>query len=66
LVNNLKQQLLFSKVDLLSDDLRRSLSDPKVTVPDRYFVLALDFAQTDFQQPIRLKKPASAAPGRRW
>jgi Tfp pilus assembly PilM family ATPase len=59
LVNNLKQQLLFSKVDLLSDDLRRSLSDPKVTVPDRYFVLALDFAQTDFQQPIHLKKPVT-------
>ncbi|HTL59202.1 MAG TPA: pilus assembly protein PilM [Candidatus Limnocylindrales bacterium] len=56
LVNNLKQQLLFSKVDLLSDDLRRSLADPKVTVPDRYFVLSLDFAQTDFQQPIRYKK----------
>jgi Tfp pilus assembly PilM family ATPase len=64
LVNNLKQQLLFSKVDLLSDDLRRSLSDPKVTVPDRYFVLALDFAQTDFQQPVRLKKPSNAAPQR--
>lgn len=64
LVNNLKQQLLFSKVDLLSDDLRRSLSDPKVTVPDRYFVLALDFAQTDFQQPIHLKKPAGTSPQR--
>jgi hypothetical protein len=62
LVTNLKQQLLFSKVDLLSDDLRRSLADPKVTVPDRYFVLALDFAQTDFQQPIRLKKSTAANP----
>jgi Tfp pilus assembly PilM family ATPase len=62
LVNNLKQQLLFSKVDLLSDDLRRSLADPKVTVPDRYFVLALDFAQTDFQQPIRFKKSNGANP----
>ena len=63
LVNNLKQQLLFSKVDLLSDDLRRSLADPKVTVPDRYFVLALDFAQTDFQQPLRAKRPAGANSG---
>jgi hypothetical protein len=56
LVNGLKQQRLFSKVDLLSDDLRRSLADPKVTVPDRDFVLALDFAETDFLQPARLKK----------
>src|SRR5262249_44244161 len=62
LVNGLKQQLLFSKVDLLSDDLRRSLADPKVMVPDRNFVLALDFAQTDFQQPVHLKKPGSATP----
>jgi len=64
LVYSLKQQLLFSKVDLLSDDLRRSLTDPKVTVPDRYFVLSLDFAQTDFQQPIRLRKSPGASPSK--
>jgi hypothetical protein len=67
-VTGLKAQQLFSKVDLLSDDLRRSLADPKVLVPDRQFVLALDFAGTDFQQPLVVKKPASAArpkrPGR--
>jgi hypothetical protein len=57
LVNGLKQQRLFSKVDLLSDDLRRSLADPKVTIPERDFVLALDFAETDFLQPARGKKP---------
>ena len=57
-VSGLKQQTLFSKVDLLSDDLRRNLADPKVVVPDRQFVLALDFAGTDFQQPLPLKKPA--------
>jgi Tfp pilus assembly PilM family ATPase len=63
LVNGLKQQLLFSKVDLLSDDLRRSLSDSKVTVTDRCFALSLDFAQTDFQQPIRARRsPASGPP----
>jgi len=64
LVFSLKQQLLFSKVDLLSDDLRRSLADPKVTVPDRYYVLALDFAQTDFQQPVRPKKQSGTNPNR--
>jgi hypothetical protein len=60
-VTSLKEQQLFSKVDLLSDDLRRSLADPKVLVPDRQFVLALDFSGTDFQQPLLLKKPASVA-----
>lgn len=57
LVKSFMQQPLFSKADLLSDDLRRNLADPKVVVPDRRFVLELDFANTDFQQPIRLKKP---------
>jgi hypothetical protein len=59
LVNGLKQQRLFSKVDLLSDDLRRSLADPKVTLTDRDFVLALDFAETDFQQPAHWRRPSS-------
>lgn len=65
LVNSLKQQLLFSKVDLLSDDLRRSLAEPKVTIPDRYFVLALDFSQTDFQEPIRPKRTTNQRPVKR-
>ena len=56
-VNGLKQQSLFSKADLLSDDLRRDLADPKVIVPDRHYVLALDFAATDFQQPLRIRRP---------
>jgi len=64
IVNGLKQQLLFSKVDLVSDDLRRSLADPKVIVTDRFFALSLDFAQTDFQQPVRPKKSNSATPTR--
>jgi Tfp pilus assembly PilM family ATPase len=59
LVNGLKRQESFSKVDLLSDDLRRSLADPKVVVPDRDYVLALDFAATEFQQPVRWKKPGT-------
>jgi Tfp pilus assembly PilM family ATPase len=61
LVNGLKRQESFSKVDLLSDDLRRSLADPKVVVPERDFVLALDFAATEFQQPVRWKR-AGAGP----
>jgi hypothetical protein len=68
LVNGLKQQRLFSKVDLLSDDLRRNLADPKVLVNERDFVLALDFAETDFQQPARWRRPPVSnprLPGRR-
>jgi hypothetical protein len=60
LVDELKEQRLFSKVDLLSDDLRRNLADPRVVVPDRDFVLVLDFAETEFQQPVQGKR---ALPG---
>jgi Tfp pilus assembly PilM family ATPase len=49
LVNELKRQPLFAKVDLLSEDLRRNLADPKVVLPDHRSVLALDFAETAFQ-----------------
>jgi Tfp pilus assembly PilM family ATPase len=55
IVKELKQQKLFSKVDLLSDDLRRNLADPKVTISNRDFVLSLDFAETEFQQSLRKK-----------
>jgi hypothetical protein len=64
LVYGLKQQRLFSKVDLLSDDLRRNLADPKVTISERDYVLALDFAETDFQQPVRWRKSSPPNPGR--
>ncbi len=49
IVNVLKERPLFNKVDLLSDDLRRSLADPKVILPERHFALSLDFAATEFQ-----------------
>ncbi len=56
LVNGLKQQRIFYRPDLLRQDLRRSLADPKVTVQDRDYVLDLEFAQTDFQLPVQ-KRP---------
>ena len=62
LVDELKEQRLFSKVDLLSDDLRRNLAEPKVTIPDRDFVLALDFAETEFQQALPPRKPVAGGP----
>ncbi|HPU56419.1 MAG TPA: hypothetical protein PLH97_09080, partial [Verrucomicrobiota bacterium] len=61
LVTHLKDQSLFSKVDLLSDDLRRNMADPKVIVPDRHFVLELDFAETAFHTP--LPRPDSSPSG---
>jgi len=56
IVNDLKQRPLFTKVDLLSDDLRRDLADPKVILPERHFALSLDFAATEFHQPVPAKK----------
>ncbi len=61
LVSALNQQPLFARVDLLPDDQRRSLADPKVIIPDRHFALELDLAATEFEQALPLKKP----PGRR-
>lgn len=48
-VNTLKQAPVFELVDLLSEDLRRSLADPKVTLAERHYALRLDFATTEFQ-----------------
>jgi hypothetical protein len=60
LVKTLKQDQLFSKVDLLSEDLRRGLADPKVMVTDRDYVLALDFSVADFQTSGRARKASAA------
>jgi hypothetical protein len=57
LVKSLKQDPLFSKVDLLSEDLRRNIADPKVVVTNRVYVLALDFSIADFQAPGHGRKP---------
>jgi len=59
LVSDLSRQPIFARVDSLSDDQRRSLADPKVIIPDRHFALELDFAATDFERPLPLKKPTA-------
>lgn len=48
-VNNLKRAAVFERVDVLPEDLRRSLADAKVLLPERHFALVLDFASTQFQ-----------------
>lgn len=58
-VASLKKSPGFARVDLLSEDLRRSLADPKVLVRDRHFALALDFATAEFT--VKRAKPATAA-----
>lgn len=63
-VAELQQQRLFSKVDLLSEDLRRGIADPKVIITDRQYVLALDFVETDFQKAAGSKRPAAGQPTR--
>jgi Tfp pilus assembly PilM family ATPase len=59
-VNGLKKDPAFVSVDLLSEDLHRSLADPKVVLPDRHFTLAFDFATTEFQSPIAPRKTGSS------
>jgi hypothetical protein len=63
LVRQLKQDPLFAKVDLLSEDLRRELADPKVLIPGRAYVLALDFGTTNFSQPLPWRKRAGPRAG---
>lgn len=62
LVNQLSRQPVFSRVDLLSDDLKRKVADPKVVLPNGRFVLFLDFARTEFQHPMRLQALSDPAP----
>ncbi|MCC6822800.1 MAG: hypothetical protein IT579_18880 [Verrucomicrobia subdivision 3 bacterium] len=61
-VNSLKKAPVFERVDLLSEDLRRSLADAKVLLPGRHFALELDFVTTEFQaSATRLSRPPSPA-----
>lgn len=62
-VNNLKRSHVFERVDVLPEDLRRSMADPKVLLPERHFALVLDFASTQFQAAVS-SKLRPAAPGR--
>lgn len=62
-VGELQQAAVFGRVDSLSDDLRKNLADPQVTVGDSHFVLALDFAETDFLRPLRTNNSVEPRPG---
>lgn len=62
-VNSLKKAPVFERVDQLPEDLRRSLADPKVILPERHFALVLDFATTEFQA-VAARKSRPPPPGR--
>jgi len=59
-VNDLKQSRVFERVDVLPEDLRRNLAEPKVLLPEGHFALVLDFAATQFQAVAtsKLRPPA--------
>ena len=64
-VNSLKKSPVFALVDALSEDIRRSLADPKVILPGSHFALRLDFATTEFRAPAAARKsrpPSSSRP----
>ena len=61
LVGQLDKQPIFSRVDLLSDDLRRNLAEPKTLIPDRHFALELDLARTEFLQLLPRPAPLPTA-----
>lgn len=64
MVSSLKRSPTFARVDLLSEDLRRSLANTNVLVRDRHFALALDFATTEFQAPPASRRPRTGTSGR--
>jgi hypothetical protein len=64
MVSSLKRSPAFARVDLLSEDLRRSLANTNVLIRDRHFALALDFATTDFQTPLPGRRTRTSTPGR--
>jgi len=63
LVDALKQTPLYSQADLLSEDLRRNLADPRLLVPDRHYVIALNFAESEFHNSVARPKPPATSGG---
>lgn len=62
LVSGLQPDPLFSRVDSLSDDLRRELADPSVLLSNRHFALALDLANAQWPRPVLSRSRATNGP----
>lgn len=61
---NLKQNVLFQRVDALPDERRRDLVDPQVAVSNRVFSLALEVAGRELPPPRPLIPRGKPAPDR--
>lgn len=61
---NLKQNVLFRRVDALPDERRRDLVDPRVAVSNRVFSLALEVAGRELPPPRPLAPRRPPAPDR--
>jgi hypothetical protein len=61
---NLKQNVLFRRVDALPDERRRDLVDPRVAVSNRVFSLALEVAGRELPPPRPLAPRSKPAPDR--
>ena len=60
---DLKKQPLFRRVDTLPPNQRTNLVDPKAVLPDRYFCLAIELAESGFRRSVTpAKKAAPATP----
>ncbi len=62
LVADLKKQPLFRRVDTLPPNQRTNLVDPKAVLPDRYFCLAIELAETGFRRSITPVKKGAPSP----
>lgn len=61
---NLKQNVLFRRVDALPEERRRDLVDPRVAVSNRVFSLALEMAGRELPSPRPLAPRHQPAPDR--
>jgi hypothetical protein len=63
IVAELKQHPVFRNVDTLPPDARRPLADPKLLLPDKYFSLSLELAESPFPETLPwLERAATALP----
>jgi Tfp pilus assembly PilM family ATPase len=65
LVTDLNKDKLFSRVDLLSEDLRRDLADPKVILMQAHYAIALELNDTNFQAAVPLATASTVTSPRR-
>lgn len=58
-VTNLKAAPLFSNVDILSDDRRKSIVSSNLVLPGRNFVVAIELADSGLAPAYRIREPAA-------